>query len=76
MVEVSGVPYRGPRGGTDPPMAVSAPVRRAPRSVAGPGQAARVAAFASLVRSGAYQVPGLASDATPLRAYRRVDGAD
>jgi hypothetical protein len=72
MVEVSRVPFRTLRAGSDPPVSPPGSIGRGPRTVAGPAQAARIAALASLVRSGQYRVPGSAEDGSPLRAYRRV----
>ena len=75
MVEVSRVPFRTLHAGTDPPATPPGNLGRGPRTVAGPSQAARVAALANLVRSGQYRVPGSAEDGSPLRAYRRVSAA-
>jgi hypothetical protein len=72
MVEVSRVPFRSQRGGSDPPLSPRGTVPRGARTVAGPAQASRIAALTSLVRSGQYRVPGSAEDGSPLRAYRSV----
>ncbi len=75
MVEVSRAPFRALHGGSDPPPSATSGVARGQRTVAGPAQAARVAALASLVRSGQYRVPGSHADGSPLRAYRTVNAS-
>lgn len=75
MVEVARVPFRTLHGGKDPPGSSTPNVGRGPRTNAGPAQAARLAALASLVRSGQYRVPGTTEDGSPLRAYRQVSAA-
>jgi hypothetical protein len=75
MVEAARVPFRTLHGGKDPPGSSTVNLGRGPRTNAGPAQAARLAALASLVRSGQYRVPGSAEDGSPLRAYRQVSAA-